>query len=86
MSNEKYYGYTNYATWAVKKWLDENPLVGIFLSGTEPSELANILREFVTSNNPLSYNPNMYGDLLNAVIGEVNFAEIAEKFEKPKLD
>jgi hypothetical protein len=78
-----YSGWTNYETWNVKLWLDNEP--GTYdlqqemaeAAEKDASDLANALRDFVTENMP-DLDASMYSDLLTAAIGEVNWHEMAE--------
>ena len=82
MQDNKYNGYTNYATWVVNLWINNSSWIYNYLSQIQPCYLVDAMREYVEINNPLNCNPSMYSDLLNAMIGEVNFYEIAETFEE----
>jgi hypothetical protein len=41
-------------------------------------DLANELKEWIESENPLASDVSMFADLLNAALGEVDWHEIAE--------
>jgi hypothetical protein len=41
-------------------------------------ELSDRMKDWVEENNPLADKPDMYSDLLNAAISEVDFDEIAK--------
>jgi hypothetical protein len=43
-------------------------------------QLANELKELIEDRNPLASEANVYADLLNASLGEVNWQEIADSF------
>ena len=43
-------------------------------------DLADALKEWMEENNPLANKANVYTDLLNAAIQEVNWHEIAESW------
>ena len=43
-------------------------------------QLANELKELIEDRNPLASEANVYADLLNASLGEVNWQEIANSF------
>lgn len=52
---------------------------GIWLSHEAPKFLlADALEEFVEEGNPLESQANMYSDLLDVALSEVNWHEIAE--------
>jgi len=84
-----YNGYTNYQTWAVSLWLDNEE--GIYKHvrnvakriqsehGTEALyKLESWLKEFVESRNPLADTASMYADILNNALAWVDYREIAE--------
>jgi hypothetical protein len=43
-------------------------------------QLANELKELIEDRNPLASEANVYADLLNDSLGEVNWQEIANSF------
>ena len=86
MRNGEYNGYSNYATWVVNLWINNSSWICTLFSRLNRHYLADAIREYVESNNPLNYSPSMYSDLLNAMISEVNFDEIAETFDETEPD
>jgi len=88
-----YQGWTNYETWAVALWIDNDQ--GLYnesrdrardltrdhyddISRAEIS-LADWLKELITEGEP-DLGASLYSDLLTAAIGEVNWDEIAENY------
>lgn len=84
----KYNGWSNYETWVVRLWLDnEEPSYRYWTGqarvwhGRERAayRLAEQLREELTEASPVN-EPTVYGDLMNAALEEVNWLEIAESY------
>jgi len=85
MSDEKYQGFSNYETWAVKMWIDNDPGTTDHINDLiddqeidDPGELADLIKEYIEENNPLIDDANLYADLLNAAIDNADYDEIAE--------
>ena len=89
----EYNGYTNYETWNVSLWIDNDH--GTYSYTREQSEAfrddaygyADWLKEFVTEDNTESFGTaavaeqsNLASDLLSAALSEVNWYEIAESY------
>ena len=80
-----YQGWTNYETWAVSLWLDNDE--GLYHEARELAhrvrgkhklyDLANALERLVEDNAP-DLGATLYGDLLNHAMARVNWREIAE--------
>jgi hypothetical protein len=81
-----YEGWTNYPTWAVKLWIDNEE--GSYNYWRERAEhwqgrdgaeyhLANELKENFEESNPID-NASPYADLMTWAIAEVNWDEIAK--------
>lgn len=86
MEHKEYNGWFNYETWLVNLWLsndqDSYDMVRDLI--TDPYgdravfDLADALKKYIEESNPLADQANLFSDLINAAIGEVNFDEIAE--------
>ena len=87
----KYNGWTNYETWNVALWLDNEQYTQELWSSRarellEDEEeypnaiLQDELKEFVENINPLANDASMYSDLLGAAIDSANWYEIAESY------
>jgi len=98
-TDKTYNGWTNYETWNVKLWIDNdegsyNYWRQATMEAIETDDdcddakhaLAEMLKEFVEENNPLADNADMYTDLLNAAISEVNWHEIASNMIEDYLE
>jgi bifunctional pyridoxal-dependent enzyme with beta-cystathionase and maltose regulon repressor activities len=94
--DKKYNGWNNYETWLVALWIDneewsynyarelaqdvkrENPNVDDIITHT--GILADVLKDWIEETNPLKDNANLFTDLLNAALSEVDWMEIAENY------
>ena len=90
MSEQEYNGWTNYETWNVALWLDNDQgSYGYWRERAEEaiddaegdkdeatSVLASQLSDEVEGNAP-DLGSSCYADMLNAALGEVNWYEIA---------
>ena len=84
---EGYQGWTNYETWAVKLWIDNDEgtqeyyhdLVREISKNPETgiAYLADRLKEEIEEQAP-KIEPSMYSDLLGAAISEIDFFELAQ--------
>lgn len=83
---EKYSGYTNYETWLVSLWIDNDQ--GLYNDVQELArenvdseyDLANAIKDFIEEFNPLAENADMFSDLLQSALQNVNWQEIAENW------
>lgn len=81
-----YNGYTNYETWAVSLWIDNNQ--GLYNDVQELArenvdseyDLANAIKDFIEEFNPLAENADMFSDLMQSALQNVNWQEIAENW------
>lgn len=82
-TDKTYNGWTNYETWAVKLWMDNDyeeykHWQNRADRSTETYTLAQEIKEVFQNNNPLDGQANVYTELLNGALSEVNWHEIAE--------
>ena len=83
---KNYNGYTNYQTWNVALWFDNNEdtyhlirqMADILSLEDRSWELTDWLKDFVEDKNPLSKDASMYSDLLDHALANVNWNEIAD--------
>jgi len=89
MGDERYQGWTNYETWAVKLWIDNEESSQEYWNGRaieiqskhQTLDLADELKEAFDESNPLE-EADVYTDLLNSARSEVDWYEIAESIIK----
>ncbi|MFO0888321.1 MAG: DUF6573 family protein [Isosphaeraceae bacterium] len=87
-AKETYNGWTNYETWAVKLWLDNEPTsyhhwterARSWKAEEDACGFAEELKEAVQDGNPLAEAASVYADLLSAAISDVDWLEIAESY------
>jgi len=79
-----YNGWSNYETWNVKLWLDND--LGTYRDTVEMArcardeyQLAQDLRAYVEEMAP-DLGASMFADLLGAALGEVDWSEIASAY------
>ena len=82
MCNE-YNGYSNYQTWCVSLWLDNEQYTYESIRDaakitTTKYGLAAFIREYVNAEHPLADQASMFTDLLDHALANVNYEEIAE--------
>jgi hypothetical protein len=91
MCNE-YNGWSNYQTWNVMLWLDNDQgsyylvrdQAEYFLENKSTEEspkwkLVDWLKDYVEENNPLIEDASMFSDLLGQAIASVNYDEMANQ-------
>lgn len=83
----KYNGWTNYETWAVKLWMDNDE--GEYNYWKEyaidkgRADLASVLKEYHEDQASEMFclaTGTLYHDLMTAALGSVNWYEIADTF------
>lgn len=89
-----YNGWTNYETWNVALWIDNDQ--GSYSYRCEMAQecyddnkddaddakraLASRLKDYIEEMNPLASDASLFSDLLGAALSEVDWYEIAENF------
>ena len=82
MSEDKTYnGYTNYETWNVALWLDNDQgsqewLRNLARGEGDIHDKAESLKDAIEEMNPLNGQNSMFVDLLNGALSDVNWREI----------
>ena len=74
---DKYNGYTNYETWLVSLWLDNDPTAQATIKGMCSMDIKN----YVETSQPVEgaiNRPSLVADLINSALGVVNWKEIEE--------
>jgi hypothetical protein len=93
-TDKRYNGWTNYETWCVKLWLDNDQETYNYWydmameawhdNDKELEPAAHVLRkqlkDEINEANPLAEDASMFSDLLSAALSEVNWYEIAETY------
>ena len=92
--DRKYNGYTNYETWNLKLWADnDEPCYKLIQqavddcieNGGDVYDLANEIKD-ITHDQAPEMKTGFYSDIMIASIREVNFNEIAETLLKDRED
>lgn len=87
-----YNGWTNYETWCVNLWMDNErgdhdhwraraTELAAELAVTEemlPYHIGDQIKEEFEESNPVADQASVWGDLMNAALSEVNWSEIAK--------
>lgn len=91
MTQKEYNGWTNYETWAVNLWLDNEEgsqrywqaQAEEIMRDNEKDDAVSILADEIQEQhaeaNPVP-NGTVFADLMNAALSEVNWYEIAEHY------
>jgi hypothetical protein len=89
MDEKGYNGWKNYETWLVALWINNDQgtqEIALDMARQykgmehENYELSHALKDWIEEQNPLSDNADLFTDLLNAALSEVDWYEIAESF------
>lgn len=78
-----YNGWTNYETWNVALWIDNNGWdeeVREMVGGLDEYRAGKAIQEYIEEMNPLADEASMFSDMLSAALSEVNWQEIAEHY------
>jgi hypothetical protein len=83
-----YNAWTNYATWAVHRWLTQNEEIAStsrILARDAPTEqaAAAALRMAVDAANPLHGDTGLYGDLIAIALSTVDWEAVAVALRAP---
>jgi hypothetical protein len=74
-----YNGWTNYETWNIKLWLDNDGFsLENLTQSADPFEVSKELESYFDDLNPLADKANCFADLLGSALKSVNWYEIAE--------
>jgi hypothetical protein len=82
---ETYNGWTNYETWAVKLWMDNDQGSQEYWAERAKEmdvyDLEQALKDEHEEFMPENIRPSVYGDLLQAALDSVNWREVAESIK-----
>lgn len=78
-----YNGWTNYETWCVNLWLDNEPgsydaMRQLARSHKQLHDAAEAIRDTVEACSPMRDEATLYSDLVSGALQAVNWREIAE--------
>lgn len=78
-------GYKNYATWCVNLWLDSDPQTQRWVEEAvrlyDEVTAAGMIEELVRVSNPIRTASNVYSDLLEHSLEQVDWDEIVRSQE-----
>ena len=82
-----YNGYTNYQTWVIALWLDNDEYTSELISdiikrARSDYDAADQLRDLIEEMNPLADQASMFTDILNSALSDVNYLEIIESHKE----
>lgn len=91
MRTKAHNGYSNWYTWNAYTWLTDNNIIPNFNEwldealATQPNKLADKLKNLVRDSMPdEAYNMGFYGDLIGYGVDQIDWLELAEKFDPEK--
>ena len=82
----EYNGWKNWETWNIALWFDNDEgsynMVRDWAieSNKDTDTLADMIKDYVDEENPLSNSPSFYSDILQSGLDEADFYEIAKHF------
>lgn len=84
---EKYNGYTNYSTWCLCLWLDNDRNQYNYwkqrANQIDDYDLGQEIKAYFEDvQNPLADHADLYSDLLNYALSEINWREVVEKLKE----
>jgi len=86
-----YNGWTNYATWNVKLWLDndqstQEDVLDMMRRNRDTHSRVDALKGYVEEMDPLADTASLFADLLGWAIESVNWYEIVEAYAEEIAD
>lgn len=91
MSNQSYNGWTNWATWNVNLWLNNDyglytAMVELTQEADDVTILADDIQQWVDGWKPEVLVTGMWSDLITYVLQDVNWLEIAQALWEAERD
>ena len=83
---QEYNGWTNYPTWNVALWLDNEQSPHSYFVGRatdldyDVSDLATEVKEYIEEQSPVADRGSMWNDIVGWTLGSVDWRAIAESF------
>jgi hypothetical protein len=89
--NEGYNGWKNYETWLVGLWLDNDERLyhesqRIARRAKDRYEAGQEFKAWIEDMSPLADSADLFTDLINAALSEVDWYEVADHFTGPNED